>query len=64
MIVDRQKHLLHAGDTIKILPKQEHQVINVGNEPLNLVVRCVPAWIASDQRFIEFPRPPQRLFLS
>jgi mannose-6-phosphate isomerase-like protein (cupin superfamily) len=56
VIVDGQKHLLHAGETIRILPRQAHQVINVGNEPLNLVVRCVPAWVVNDQHFIESPR--------
>ena len=47
--LDGVEHILNTGDFVKIKRKQKHQVFNAGNEPMEMMVKCVPAWIVSDQ---------------
>lgn len=47
--VDGKEYELTTGDHLRILPNQVHQVLNTSQEnPLSLIVKCVPSWIFSD----------------
>ncbi len=48
IVIDTEESILSPGECIEIHPKQIHQIFNVGDEPLALIVRCSPSWIASD----------------
>ncbi|MBA2652990.1 MAG: cupin domain-containing protein [Tatlockia sp.] len=48
LIIDGEKHQLKAGDSITIKPGQKHQVFNIGDGMLELIVLCTPAWVFSD----------------
>jgi mannose-6-phosphate isomerase-like protein (cupin superfamily) len=49
VIIDSQEHHLTAGSHIRINPMQQHQVINASKqENLQLIVKCVPAWVRED----------------
>lgn len=49
VMLDGEEHHLSPGKHIRILPQQQHQVINESkHEKLNLIVKCAPAWIQED----------------
>ena len=50
--LDGVEHILNTGDFVKIQRKQKHQVFNAGTEPMEMMVKCAPAWVLSDQHEI------------
>ncbi len=48
LVIDGKKYQLTAGDSITIRPKQKHQVFNIGNTMLELIVKCTPPWEFTD----------------
>ena len=47
--IENTKHYLEAGEYLKILPGERHQVVNVSqNEALKIIVKCQPAWSEDD----------------
>ncbi|MBA2655497.1 MAG: cupin domain-containing protein [Tatlockia sp.] len=58
VIIDEKIHEVSAGNHIHIAPGQVHQVINNSeNLPLKLIVRCIPAWEASDFNLVSEDLP-------
>lgn len=54
VMVDGKEHIMKAGDNLEILPGQKHQVINTStSEPLEIVVKCEPAWVYEDSHEVE-----------
>jgi mannose-6-phosphate isomerase-like protein (cupin superfamily) len=50
--VNDNVYLLSPGESIVIYPQQSHQVESVGEENLEMIVKCTPAWDAADQHFV------------
>ena len=53
VMIDGAEHLLSPGEFVEILPRQEHQVFSVGEETLEIMVKCSPAWVFTDQHLVE-----------
>jgi mannose-6-phosphate isomerase-like protein (cupin superfamily) len=55
VIIDDKEQILKTGEEITIYPGQQHKVISTGKEKLEMIVKCTPAWKASDQYVIDQP---------
>lgn len=55
VVVDDVNHDLQAGTAITIFPGQIHQVASIGEKPLQMIVKCTPAWVFEDQHFLPPP---------
>lgn len=53
MTIDDQELELTPGQACLILPGQIHQICNKGNQILEFLAVCVPAWYASDSVYIQ-----------
>lgn len=51
--IDEQQVDLAPGQACLILPGQVHQIINDGDQILEFLAVCVPAWFPSDSVFIQ-----------
>jgi mannose-6-phosphate isomerase-like protein (cupin superfamily) len=53
VIVDGKVNELVPGESITIPPKHKHQVISIGEQNLEMMVKCTPAWVVEDQNFVD-----------
>ncbi len=53
MEIGDSKQLLKAGDAVVILPRERHTITNHTDQPLKMLVTCVPAWTPEDQVFVD-----------
>lgn len=49
IVIDDVVSILSKGEFVHIQPKQHHQVFSIGDDPLEMLVKCSPAWIFEDQ---------------
>ena len=52
IILGEESHVLSQGESIEIPPKTQHQVFNIGEENLEIIVRCSPSWIFADSHSV------------
>ncbi|TAL48541.1 cupin domain-containing protein [archaeon] len=53
MVVDGREYFLSAGDAVFIQPPERHQIFNEGEEDLEFLVVCVPAWESNNSVYID-----------
>ncbi|HSQ27205.1 MAG TPA: cupin domain-containing protein [Anaerolineales bacterium] len=53
MYIDEQELDLSPGQACLILPGQVHQICNHGDQILEFLAVCVPAWFASDSVYVQ-----------
>lgn len=52
MVVDGQAFRLLPGQACLIHPGERHQIHNIGDEDLEFLAVCAPAWVADDSVFV------------
>jgi mannose-6-phosphate isomerase-like protein (cupin superfamily) len=52
MIIDGAKYNVRPGDAILILPPENHQIFTDGDEDLEFIVVCAPAWEPNNSMFL------------
>lgn len=52
MVVDDQRFQLAPGQACLIEPGEQHQIWNAGEEDLEFIAVCAPAWVAEDSVFV------------
>jgi mannose-6-phosphate isomerase-like protein (cupin superfamily) len=52
MIIDGKDYKLGSEDAILICPKEKHQIFNTGNENLEFIVICAPAWTPDNSIYL------------
>jgi mannose-6-phosphate isomerase-like protein (cupin superfamily) len=53
LIVDQETHRVTAGDLVLIKAQQTHQIKSIGDENLEFLAICVPAWHDDNSVFIK-----------
>jgi mannose-6-phosphate isomerase-like protein (cupin superfamily) len=53
MIIDGTEHVVQPGDAVLISPPEKHQIFCDGNEDLEFIVVCAPAWEPSNSVYID-----------
>jgi mannose-6-phosphate isomerase-like protein (cupin superfamily) len=53
MELDGETALLGPGDSVMIAPPQVHQIFNVGEDNLVMLVVCAPAWTPDNSVFLD-----------
>jgi ethanolamine utilization protein EutQ len=53
MVVDGNEHLLTQGDAILIMPPEHHQIFSIGDEDLEFIVVCAPAWEPTNSVYLD-----------
>jgi mannose-6-phosphate isomerase-like protein (cupin superfamily) len=53
IILGEEEDLIGAGESILIPSPKPHKIINTGNEPLEFIAICVPAWEPTNSVFLE-----------
>jgi mannose-6-phosphate isomerase-like protein (cupin superfamily) len=48
LVIDGTEHQVTPGDACLIMPREVHQIFAVGEQPLELLAVCGPAWVPSD----------------
>ncbi len=51
MVIDGQEHTLSPAQAMLILPGQRHQIFNDGEEELEFLAICAPAWYPEDSYY-------------
>ena len=52
MVVDDVEFRLDAGQACLIQPREQHQIWNAGEDELEFIAICVPAWVPDDSVFV------------
>lgn len=64
VIVDTKEHYLRASSHLKVLPNQQHQVLNESDiDGLCLIVKCSPAWIPQDFNLVTHQNEATNIFI-
>lgn len=53
MTIDGRAHLLRPGDAVFIHPPEKHQIFAMGDEDLEFIVVCSPAWEPTNSVFLD-----------
>lgn len=53
MVIDNDENLVRTGDVIFIKPLQKHQIFTDGDEPVEFLAICAPAWEPNNSVFID-----------
>lgn len=53
MIINGKEYYVHSGDTIFVRPPERHQIFTEGDEDLEFIVICAPAWEPSNSIFLD-----------
>jgi mannose-6-phosphate isomerase-like protein (cupin superfamily) len=51
MLLNGQESTLSPGQACLILPHQRHKILNTGDEPLEFLAICAPAWYPEDSYY-------------
>ncbi len=51
--IDNIEYALTAGDFILIHPPEKHQIFNAGDDDLEFIVVCAPAWTPTNSVFLD-----------
>jgi mannose-6-phosphate isomerase-like protein (cupin superfamily) len=52
MEIDGHSYHLNPGQACLIMPGQTHQIFNDGDQPLEFLAICAPAWYPEDSYFV------------
>lgn len=53
MIINDVEHFLWPGDAVFIRPPEKHQIFIMGDEDLEFIVVCAPAWEPTNSVFLD-----------
>ena len=53
MILDGKEYLAGPGDAILLLPGETHQVFVEGDENLEMIAVCAPAWTPTSEVYVD-----------
>lgn len=53
LIISDHERIVKPGDAIFISPNNQHQIFTEGNEALEFIVVCAPAWNIDDNIFLD-----------
>lgn len=53
ILIDGEEHHLSPGDAVLINPPERHQILTKGQEDLEFIVVCAPAWEPDNSVFLD-----------
>lgn len=53
MIIDGVQYNVHPGDAVLISPMERHQIFTDGDNDLEFIVVCAPAWEINNSVFLD-----------
>lgn len=53
MVLDGEESIIGPGDSVYIAPNQHHKLTVIGDEDLDLLAVCVPAWEPTNTVWLE-----------
>lgn len=53
MVVDDNEHILTPGDAVLIMPPEKHQIFSIGDDDLEFIVVCAPAWELNNSVYLD-----------
>lgn len=53
MVIEGVEHNVRPGDAILISPREKHQIFTDGDDDLEFIVVCAPAWEPSNSIFVD-----------
>lgn len=53
MLINDKEYIVHSGDAIFIRPPERHQIFTEGDEDLEFIVICAPAWEPTNSIYLD-----------